>query len=80
MKIRAEFCISHGDEMKLYGMSVEVPTVIFDHKCDNIWNFGMGWHYGQMARALIDGVRRAQAKDRLGANAHLVTHPHDREK
>lgn len=78
MKVRAEFCISHGDEMKLYGMSHEVPTAIFDHTLDHIWEFGMGWHYEQMAGHLITGVLHEQDEGRIGESAHLVTHPADR--
>lgn len=72
MRIRAEFCISHGDEMKILEDTILVGDSclrsIARHKF--IYD-SMTWHF---LKAVDDG----KAQRLIGKNAHLVTHPEDR--
>lgn len=73
MRVEAEFCISHGDEMKLCSMRIHVPVADLNHPSDV-----MNWEYEKMAAQLIDDVSKEQADGRISESAHLVTHPSDR--
>lgn len=83
MRIEARFCISHGDEMKLYGMTSHTNAFGTDTEEGRAVSakyalMTMDWHIENMAGHLITGVLYEQQEGRMGERAHLVTHPEDR--
>jgi hypothetical protein len=69
VKIQADFCISHGDEMKIFGQAMwfNADSLPF-----------IDVLYQRMSREMGFECLMAIERGDLSDSAHLVTHPEDR--
>lgn len=77
IKFTADFCISHGDEIKIIGVGFHVPVFDLNFAFMGPENV-MQHHFRKATQEMIKQVHEKQESRELGENAHLVTHPHDR--